>query len=415
MDVVVNGLSGNFGGGSEEAANVDIVAEIGEAGGNNLGSSVVTILAHLSDKDSGVSALSLSEVLNVGEGGLVLVLTLVTGVLEGLLRVGTSHNRIGGDMASADLLDGVGDLTNSGSELSSLDSESKEVALATSGGSDSVEAILDGLVVSVGLHGLDTLDLLSSDIVVVDLEHVEVLLLVLELVLVNTNLNLGAGVELSLATSSTLLNSHLGHAGDDGLGHTAEFLDLIDNLTGLLDEVVGEGLHHVAATPGVNDVGDSSLLLDNELSVSGNASRELSGQSNSLVEGVGVQGLGSTEDGGHGLDSSSHDVVVGILLGQRPSGSLAMSSQSHALSVLGTELLLDKGGPQLSGSSELGDLRVEVHTNSEEEGEPGSDLVDVQTSLLSSSDVLKTIGDSERKLQLRVSTGLLHVVPGDRN
>ena len=58
--------------------------------------------------------------------------------------------------------------------------------------------------------------------------------------------------------------------------------------------------------------------LQNELSVSGKPGGEDARQGQCLVEGVGVQRLSSAKDGGHGFDARAHDVVVRVLLGQRP-------------------------------------------------------------------------------------------------
>ena len=58
--------------------------------------------------------------------------------------------------------------------------------------------------------------------------------------------------------------------------------------------------------------------LQNELSVPGKPGGEDARQGQRLVEGVGVQRLSSAKDGGHGFDARAHDVVVRVLLGQRP-------------------------------------------------------------------------------------------------
>ena len=43
-----------------------------------------------------------------------------------------------------------------------------------------------------------------------------------------------------------------------------------------------------------------------------------------FVERIGVQGLRPGEHSGHGLDHNTHDVVQGLLCGQRDAGGLAM-------------------------------------------------------------------------------------------
>ena len=59
---------------------------------------------------------------------------------------------------------------------------------------------------------------------------------------------------------------------------------------------------------------DTSFFLNDELRVSGNSCGELGGESDGLIEGVGVQGLSTTENGSQSFNGGSHDVVVWILL-----------------------------------------------------------------------------------------------------
>ena len=60
-------------------------------------------------------------------------------------------------------------------------------------------------------------------------------------------------------------------------------------------------------------LGDAGLLLENDLGVSGDPSREDGRQGQRLVEGVGVQGLGAAEHGRHRLHRRTDDVVVRVL------------------------------------------------------------------------------------------------------
>ena len=90
-----------------------------------------------------------------------------------------------------------------------------------------------------------------------------------------------------------------------------------------------------------------------------------------------------------------------------------MSSEHAGFVALGMEFLLDKRGPKRSSCSEFCDLHIEVHAHSEEEGESGSGLVNSETRLFSSSDVLKTISDGKGKFKFTVSTSLLHVIATD--
>ena len=72
----------------------------------------------------------------------------------------------------------------------------------------------------------------------------------------------------------------------------------------------------------------------------------------------------------------AHDVVVRVLLGQRPAGGLAVRAQHHRLRVLRREALHDPP-PQQARRAQLGDLQVEVHADGEEERQPAGEVVDV--------------------------------------
>ena len=61
------------------------------------------------------------------------------------------------------------------------------------------------------------------------------------------------------------------------------------------------------------DLGNSALFLKDDLSVASNASTERCGQSQGLIEGVGVQRLRATKHRSHGLNDCPHYVVVGVL------------------------------------------------------------------------------------------------------
>ena len=65
-----------------------------------------------------------------------------------------------------------------------------------------------------------------------------------------------------------------------------------------------------------------SLVLDIDLCVTCDTCREVGGQGDSLVQSIGVQRLGMTQDCSHGLDTGTAHVVERILLGQRPAGGL---------------------------------------------------------------------------------------------
>ena len=66
VHVVVDRVAGGLGRRLEQRADVDVEAEVGEGGGDDLGPAVVAVLAHLHDQHAGPAALGLGERLDVG-------------------------------------------------------------------------------------------------------------------------------------------------------------------------------------------------------------------------------------------------------------------------------------------------------------------------------------------------------------
>ena len=61
------------------------------------------------------------------------------------------------------------------------------------------------------------------------------------------------------------------------MGHAAHLLDLLNRLPGRVGHVLGQLLHHVAACPGVDDIADVRLFLDQDLRIAGDARGEFGG------------------------------------------------------------------------------------------------------------------------------------------
>ncbi len=172
---------------------------------------------------------------------------------------------------------------------------------------------------------------------VVDIENIDRVFF-LQPVLVDAHDHVLAAVDTGLLPGRGLLDAQLGHAGFDGLGHAAGLLHLLDQLPGLVGDVLGQAFHHVGTAPGVDHLGDTGFFLDHQLGIAGNPRGKLRGQRNGFIQRVGVQGLGAAKYRRHGLDGGAHHVVVGVLLGQGPAGGLAVGAQHGTLGILRVEL-----------------------------------------------------------------------------
>ncbi len=84
-----------------------------------------------------------------------------------------------------------------------------------------------------------------------------------------------------------------------------------------ISKTVGESVFSDDASSYIylnSNLANATLLLNDDLGVSGDSSREFGGQSECLVERVGMQRLGASEHTREGLDCRSNDIVVGVLM-----------------------------------------------------------------------------------------------------
>ena len=181
-----------------------------------------------------------------------------------------------------------------------------------------------------------------------------------------------------------------------------------------MHEGVGEAFHIVGARPRVYDVADARFILQVQLRVACDTGREVCGQRNGLVEGVGVQALRVAEGRAHGFDAGARDVVEGVLLGERPSAGLRVRAQRETLRILRVELF-DDFRPQHSGGTHLGNFHEVVFADGPEEGEARRELVYLEAGLFAFAEVFETVREGVGHFEVRRGARFLHVVAGNRD
>mmetsp|Transcript_63941 Transcript_63941/g.88355 ORF Transcript_63941/g.88355 Transcript_63941/m.88355 type:complete len:278 (-) Transcript_63941:1402-2235(-) len=230
MHIIIDCLTSNLLRGLEKTTNIDIETEVSESTSDNFSSSIMTVLTHLSDKNSRVSTFLLGEVLNVIKSSLVFMSSLVTSLLHRLFTVSSSNNLILSNMSTIYFLQSRTNFTDSGSSLGSLNRESQKVALVRfSSFSQRFKASLDLGFISILSNLVDSLNLFCSDLIIINLQNIIVLFFLLKSVLVNTNDNLSSRINLCLSSSSAFLNSKLRHTRYDSLGHATEIFNFFDD------------------------------------------------------------------------------------------------------------------------------------------------------------------------------------------
>ena len=103
----------------------------------------------------------------------------------------------------------------------------------------------------------------------IDVEDIDVRFF-LEAVFVHADNDLLTPVDTRLAQRCGFFDTHFWHSGLHRTRHATHFLDLVDQLACLSDQVSGEAFKVVGAGKWVNDPGYPGLLLQHQLRVAGN-------------------------------------------------------------------------------------------------------------------------------------------------
>ena len=197
----------------------------------------------------------------------------------------------GCDVTTVDLFEGVADLPHGRLGPSGIDRKGQQVALTTVGGvGECVEGGVDVGLIALGSQLVELRQLGGADLGVLDLEDLDVVFLVgRKAVLVDPDHRLLTRIDAGLGAGGSLLDAQLRDAGLDRGGHAAHLLDLGDVRHCLVGQFIREPLDMVAPAPRVDGAGRAALLLQEQLGVASDTRREVSGQRERFVEGVGVQ------------------------------------------------------------------------------------------------------------------------------
>ena len=221
-----------------------------------------------------------------------------------------------------------------------------------------------------------------------------------------------ARVDARLFVSSRRFDFELGPTRIHRFGHAAHGFHFMDDFQGFIGHVLGQLFHHVAARPRVDDTGDVRFFLNDQLRVARDAGAELCGQGNGFVKAIGVQRLGATKNSRHGFHRGSHNVVIGVLFGERPARGLAMRSEHPAFGIFRAKALHDLA-PNQPGRPHLGDLQVEVHPDGPEKRQSTGKRIHIQALGHGGLHILFAVGQGEGQFQSLVGPGFLHVITRD--
>ena len=313
VHVVVHRILRRFFRRLEQRAHIDIPAHVRKRRGDNLLTAVMAVLAHLRHEDTRAAAREFFKF--IGHGAGLLQFRLV-GEFGGIHARNGMDNRL---IAARNLFDGIGDFAQGCAYSRGFHGTFEQVAViaAVSRLGNRFKRPAHIVFIAFTPQFFEAFHLCIAHGGVVDGEDFQRVLL-FETVLVQAHNRFVAGVDLCLTAGSGFLDTHLGQARRDGLGHAAQSFDFLNMRPGTADDFVGKGFHIVGTAPGVDNFADLRLILNIELRITRNARREVGRQGDSFVECIGMQGLRVAESCAHGLHRRAGDIVERVLRRKRP-------------------------------------------------------------------------------------------------
>ena len=176
--------------------------------------------------------------------------------------------------------------------------------------------------------------------------------------------------------------------------HAAEGVDLFDVVPGAALDFVGQRFDEVGAAERIDGVGDAGFVGDDLLGAQRDRRREFGRQRPGFVERIGVQRLRSAENGGERLQRGAHDVVVGLLRGERAAGRLRVESQRPGARIFRAVALDHRFVPDAASGAVLGDFFEKVAVRVEEERKLRHEFVDVEAAAHAPLDVFEAIAQA---------------------
>ena len=122
MDIVLDRLAGGFFRCLEQGPDIDVEADIGKGGGDDLGAAVVAVLAELDDQHARAPALLAGESVDLALDALKAFIVVVLPAIDADDRVGR------GLMAAEHGFERIGDLADRGARAAGLDRQRQQIA-----------------------------------------------------------------------------------------------------------------------------------------------------------------------------------------------------------------------------------------------------------------------------------------------
>ena len=154
---------------------------------------------------------------------------------------------------------------------------------------------------------------------------------------------------------------------------------LLDVVASAALDFVGQRLDEIRSAERVGRVRDAAFVRDDLLGAQREGGGGFGGQRPGFVERIGVQRLRAAQHGRQRLQRRAHDVVVGLLRGERTSRRLRVEPQRPRARILRAEALAHHALPDAPRGAVLGDLLEEIVVRVEEKRKPRREIVHLQS------------------------------------
>ena len=273
MDVSICCGACSLGRSLEQRSDVNVHAEVGIGGRNNLLSTIVAILPHFGDEDTRATTFLSFKGIGHGDG----FLHVRHGAfLSDLFLVHARQSTDLSLMAAENLLQRIGNFADGCLCASCIHRQFQEVLrkitslliLAGRSSGQSIESCLAGFLVTLSAKAFELFKLFSAHLGVVHLQHFD-LLVFLNDILVHADQRLAARVNARLSACGGFLDTQLRNTLNRRLSHAACGLNFFDVGACTVGQLIGQPLNVVGTCPRVDRANRVGFLLEKQLSVAG--------------------------------------------------------------------------------------------------------------------------------------------------
>ena len=306
MHIAGDRIPRRLGRGLKQRAYIDLKADVGKRRSNDLCPPVMPILPHLDHQHVWSAAFFSRKTRHLG---------LHRGKV-GVIRIGRAiDTTLGmgfGLMAAKHLFHRGGYFTHRGAGAGGGYGGVEQIAAMCCAVGQVGQGALTGRFISRRTNMRQSRDLGQADRDVVNRPDIN-RLRPIGLVFIDADNHLDAAINHRLFAGGVFFDPQFRHARRHSAGHATQRLNLIDQHHGLVNQGGCQAFHIIRPRQRIDHAGHPGFFLQNQLGIASDAGGKGGGQGNRLVQRVGMQRLGATQNRAQRLVCGADDVVIGVL------------------------------------------------------------------------------------------------------